>query len=239
MLIGTSALADDVWTIPDPKKVPDDEMGRLIHRGAYVVEETYEIIGPEVADAAKRYAGNNLACASCHMLNGTVKFGFPLAGVSEPIEDKVNTCLVINMSGRPLPADAPEMTAIVAYVRFLGSQMTPAQAAAGRGVRPLAVAGNAAQGKAVFAEICAVCHSRNGLGKRTGVIGDAHGYRVPPLWGKDSFTGKSPLMRPEVLAGFIHNNMPDGASWDNPVLTPEDSANAAAYILTAPRPQKE
>ena len=61
-----------------------------------------------------------------------------------------------------------EMRAIVAYVRFLGSQMTPAQAAEGRGPHPLARAGNPAEGKAVFAEVCMICHARNGLGRGFG-----------------------------------------------------------------------
>ena len=55
--------------------------GMQIRAGRDLVTATYTYIGPQVADPAKRYAGNNLACTNCHLLAGTKKFGLPLFGL--------------------------------------------------------------------------------------------------------------------------------------------------------------
>ena len=52
-----------------------------VRQGRDLVTATYAHIGPEVADPAKRYAGNNLACVNCHLKAGTKKFGIPLFGL--------------------------------------------------------------------------------------------------------------------------------------------------------------
>ena len=241
MLLGATVVfaTEAPWPVADINTASQDAEGALIRKGAALVEETFKYIGPELADPAARIAGNNLACTSCHLRNGTGKLALPLAGAAEPLDAKINNCLVTNMNGRPLAADAPEMVALIAYIRFLGAKMNPAQAAEGRGL-PLPVsAGNPVEGRKVFAEVCMICHAGNGLGKREGSIGDGRGYIVPPVWGKDSFSSASALMKLPVLANFVHANMPDGATWDQPALSPEDAINAAAFILTAPRPHRD
>src|SRR5262245_35294665 len=55
--------------------------GELIAFGFRLVAETYAHIGPEVADSTKRFAGNNLACQSCHIDAGTKRSALPLVGV--------------------------------------------------------------------------------------------------------------------------------------------------------------
>ena len=93
--------------------------------GRALTVETYAHIGPEVADPAMRYAGNNLACQSCHLDAGTKAFGLPFVGVFGDfpqyrpregvvgsIEDRVNGCMARSMNGRVLPYDGPEMRAL-------------------------------------------------------------------------------------------------------------------------------
>src|SRR5262245_53175361 len=70
-----------VWTVPEIGALPDDDYGRLVRRGRDLVTATYAHIGPEVADPAKRFAGNNLACGNCHLQAGTKKFGIALFGL--------------------------------------------------------------------------------------------------------------------------------------------------------------
>ena len=229
--------AADAWTIPDVKALPDDATGRPIKEGQHLFTETYQAMGPEVADEAKRFAGNNLACSSCHLDEGLRKFGNPIVGVGPGVEDKINNCLVTSMNGRPLAAGSAELTALVAYIKFLDSKIPPDQAAAGHG-QAIGAAGNSAEGKKIYTDVCAACHQRNGLGNRNGDIGDRKGYLVPPLWGKDSFGAQAPFTKPGILASFIHNNMPQGTTWEAPVLSPEDAANVAAFVLGAPRPGK-
>src|SRR5918997_5482526 len=89
---------------------------------------------PQVADPAKRYAGNNLACTNCHLQAGTKKFGLPLFGLlgdfpqysarigaDISIQDRLNSCMTRSMNGRALPNDSAEMQALVAYVAFLST----------------------------------------------------------------------------------------------------------------------
>lgn len=89
---------------------------------------------------SKRYAGNNLACASCHTDAGMRKFGNPLVGsyVSFPqyrgredkianIESYLNGCMERSMNGKKLPLDSEELLAMVTYLRFLSTDI-PADA---------------------------------------------------------------------------------------------------------------
>src|SRR5271167_40717 len=62
---------DTIWTVPEVGALPDDDYGRLVRRGRDLITATYTHIGPEVADPAKRFAGNNLACNDCHLEAGT------------------------------------------------------------------------------------------------------------------------------------------------------------------------
>jgi len=71
------------WTVPQVGALPDDDHGRLVRRGRDLITATYAYIGPQVSDAARRYAGNNLACSNCHLEAGTKKFAIPIFGLFE------------------------------------------------------------------------------------------------------------------------------------------------------------
>jgi thiosulfate dehydrogenase len=234
---GASARAEGGWIIPDITTLPDDEAGRLVRQGKRLIGETYRLIGPEVPSAAKQKTGNNLACRNCHLDDGTRKFGLPLLGQGEGIEDKINFCMTRSMNGRPLDSDSPEMKAITAYLAFISSAMPAVESAKGGGRLLAAAPGSPEDGKRIFAQDCANCHRSNGLGRRNGQRDDAGGYLAPPLWGPDSFSAKSPLAEPAVLASYIYANMPLEAFYDRPLLSPQDAANVAAFILAAPRPE--
>ena len=67
--------------MPEVGALPRDAAGMQIRKGRDLITATYTYIGPRVADPAKRYAGNNLACTNCHLDAGTKKFGLPLFGL--------------------------------------------------------------------------------------------------------------------------------------------------------------
>ena len=132
--------------MPEVGALPDNDYGRLVRRGRDLVTATYAHIGPEVSDPAKRYAGNNLACGDCHLEAGTKRFGLPVfglygdfpkysarAGAEITIEDRVNSCMTRSMNGRAMPADAPELQAFVAYIKFLSTGVPPDQRIPGLG----------------------------------------------------------------------------------------------------------
>lgn len=242
------------WSVPEIGALPDDEHGRLVRRGRDLVTATYAHIGPAVADPAKRYAGNNLACSNCHLNAGTKKFGIPLWGLKDQfpsysweagheitIEDRLNSCMTRSMNGKPLPNDSPEMKALVAYINFLSTGLQPAEKLSGLGEGKMPYlnrAADPARGKAIFARSCATCHGLDGLGIPRSRADMAQGYMVPPLWGPDSFNNGAGMATLNTAANFIHFNMPNGTSYTQPRLTQADAWDVAAYVISQPRPQR-
>ena len=246
--------AQTPWIVPDVDKLPDDDWGRTVRYGRDLVSKTASLIGPEVANPAQRFAGNNLTCQNCHLEAGTKEFGLPFQGVYADfpnyrarsgavgtIEDRIQGCMVRSMNGRELPADGAEMTAMVAYMKFLSLGHPVGAPTPGRGTAPLPEltrAADPAHGKVVYGQICYACHGDNGQGARAGLAGDARGYIIPPLWGPDSFNDGAGMMRLGVTAGFVHSNMPNGTSWQNPTVAPADAWDVAAFVNSQPRPHK-
>ena len=242
------------WTVLNVDTLRDDDWGRTVRYGRDLITKTYALIGPEVADASHRYSGNNLACESCHLEAGTKKFGLPFQGVYADfpnyrarsgavgtIEGRLNACMTRSMNGSALALDSPQMTAIVAFLKFLSTGRPVGAPTPGRGPGRMAEMTRAAdpvRGKTIYAQTCAACHGENGQGQRTGRVGDAGGYSVPPLWGDDSFNNGAGMDRLISTANFIHNNMPIGTTWQQPVLSVEDSWDIAAFVLSQPRPHK-
>jgi len=246
--------ADIAWSVPDIDKLPGDAWGKLVRLGRDLTVATYAHIGPEVADPAQRYAGNNLSCQNCHLAGGTKQFGLPFVGVFADfpqyrgregkvgsLEDRINGCMERSMNGRALPLDSTEMAAFVAYIKFLSTGVAIGAQTSGRGpgdMPKLMRAADLDHGKAVFGQNCASCHGLDGQGKRHGPVGDAAGYEFPPLWGPDSFNDGAGMNRLISAANFVHGNMPNGTVWTAPALSAEDAWDVAAYFESRPRPAR-
>jgi len=242
------------WQAPDINKLPDDKYGQMVRQGKVLMEQTYKHIGPEVKDVNKRYAGNNMACVSCHVDVGTRKFGNPWVGtfVSFPqyrgredavstTEERVNGCMERSMNGKKLPLDSVEMKAMTSYLHFLSTGISVGAKLEGGGtlkLKALARAADPAAGKLVYAATCLACHGDKGQGVRRGTVGDADGYQFPPLWGSDSYNDGAGMARVTLAAGFIKGNMPSGTTHLNAVLTDEQAFDVSAYINSQPRPVK-
>jgi thiosulfate dehydrogenase len=249
-----SAPDASVWRIPDVGALPDDARGRQIRRGRELVTQTYALIGPHAIDPADRFAGNDLACGDCHLQAGTKKFGLPLFGLygdfprysfrrgtEISIEDRVNSCMTRSLNGRPLPIVSPQMQALVAYVKFLASDMTKGEPLPGHGAGDMAELDRAAEparGEKIYAEVCRRCHREDGGGLPRDPQALAAGYAVPPLWGDDSFNDGAGMARIATMANFVHSNMPPGADYLNPRISAEDAWDVAAYVESQPRPRE-
>jgi thiosulfate dehydrogenase len=246
--------AQQIWTVPEIGALPNNANGRLVRRGRDLIAATYAYIGPEVADRAKRFAGNNLACGNCHLQAGTKKFGIPLfgllgefprhsarSGAPMTIEDRLNSCMTRSMNGRALPVGAPEMQAMVAYIKFLSTGVAPGQLLPGMGTGKMPELDRPAdpvRGERGYANACLTCHGPNGAGIRRSLPTTDLGYMVPPLWGSDSFNDGAGMARLIAAANFIHFNMPHGVDYLNPQLSPEQAWDIAAYVISQPRPHK-
>ena len=122
------------WTPPDIGTVGDDAFVKLVKYGYALFTDTANEIGPAVSDAAKRFAGNNLACQNCHLRAGTQPYAMPLTGVwgqfpqyrgregaVDILEERINGCMERSMNGRALPLGSREMKAFSSYMRWLST----------------------------------------------------------------------------------------------------------------------
>src|SRR5215831_869001 len=159
-----------IWTVPEIGALPNNTHGRLVRRGRDLITANYAHIGPEVADEFPHYSARS--------------------GAEMTIEDWVNACMTRSMNGRPLPAAAPEMQALLAYSKFLSTGVAPGQLLPGLGTGNMPELDRAAdpvRGAASYANACVACHGPNGAGIRRSLPTTDLGYMVPPLWGNDSF----------------------------------------------------
>jgi thiosulfate dehydrogenase len=241
------------WPNPNPDTMPAGLLKDTVLYGRKVFNETYAVVGPEVADRAMRYAGNNLSCKNCHLGGGTQKFAIPMIGVYgmfpadmarendvRTLEDRIQGCMERSMNGRSLPVTGKEMKGLVAYIQFLSRDIPVGKAPEGRGTPPLPPMARAAdpkRGQQVFHDYCEECHQADGKGMRNGAAGDAKGYMYPPLWGPDSFNDGAGMNRVITSSAFIHANMPFGTHYDQPQVTAEDAWDVAAYINSQDRPK--
>lgn len=240
--------------VPAIDKLADDEYGRLVRYGHELTTRTFAHIGPEVKDPKMRYAGNNLACSSCHQENATKPFAMPWIGVTaafpqyrgreddiQTVEDRVNGCMQRSMAGKPLPLDSREMKAYLTYTHFLSREIpvgAKVEGAATMQSKPPNRRADLAAGAKVYVEKCQVCHGENGEGKRVGVPGDALGYQFPPVWGEDSFNTGAGMNRIIMAMRFIKHNMPLGANHTTTVLSDEEAFDVAGLIVSKPRREK-
>lgn len=248
------AVNQKEWQKPDIGKLADDPFGKSVRHGRVLMEQTHKYIRPEVRDAKQRYAGNNLACVSCHVDAGGRPFGNPWVGtfVSFPqyrgredaistTEERINGCMERSMNGRPLPLNGIEMKAMLSYLKFLSTGIAVGTQIEGAGTLKLKMLTRAADpvaGEKVYAHTCIACHGDKGQGLRRGKTGDGEGYQFPPLWGPDSYNTGAGMARITLAAGFIKGNMPSGVTHTTAALTDEQAFDVAAYVNSQPRPVK-
>jgi thiosulfate dehydrogenase len=252
---GAAAQSQTIWTVPEIGALPRDSYGQQVRIGRDLITATYAYIGPHVNDLSNRFAGNDLACTNCHLQAGTKKFGIPLFGLfgefpqysarigaEITIEDRINSCMARSMNGKPLPADSPEMQALVTYIKFLSTGVSAGERLPGLGVGKmpeLTRAADPARGRTVYASSCIACHGPDGAGIGNSVRGSDLGYMMPPLWGSDSFNDGAGMARLITIANFLHFNMPHGADYLDPQLTVDEAWDVAAYVIAQSRPHKE
>ena len=190
----------DCYAVRDVEKLPASRQNDLITYGHQLVINTQRYLGPDVADAAMRFAGNNLACVNCHLRAGLQPFAAPLVSTytSFPmmvdgrvitLSERINGCMTRSMNGRALPADGHEMEALVAYMDFLGQGTPTGIRVPGMGLRPVSQPDQrpaAERGRRVYAAQCARCHGEDGQGRLRSAR-PRDGYEAPPVWA----TGRS------------------------------------------------
>src|SRR5215469_1650528 len=142
-----------------------------------------------VAIATSRPVRRNSDCRCSALYDDFPQYS-ARAGGEISIEDRINSCMTRSMNGRPLANDAPEMQAMVAYIKFLSTGVARDQHLPGLGtgqMPELKRAADPARGEPQYASHRAACHKIDGSGVRGSAAGSDLGYIMPPLWGRDTF----------------------------------------------------
>jgi thiosulfate dehydrogenase len=217
--------------------------------GQRLIRYTAREIGSGQTDPARRFSGNNLACASCHMESGRTPGTLSLMesaskypafsardGIQGDLADRINGCMQRSMNGRPLLKDSVEMRAMISYIEQLGRQHQAMGESRRLAAEPAAFVepdrkADVENGSKVYRSRCLICHGANGEGlKATAQLAD--GYLFPPLWGPDSYNIGAGMARVLTAARFIKARMPLG----NPALTDDEAFDVAAYMNAQQRP---
>lgn len=232
--------------LPLPLATPKTEWEKAhwddIQMGYRVATATYETIGA-------KNVGNRMHCQSCHLNGG----GNPQASwwvhmekrypnqSGTTLQERINGCFERSMNGRPLcdgeqACDAnPFMRGLTTYMEWLtrvydatpSKQITPLP----HGFPgDLTGQGNYAKGKAIYTQKCAFCHNNDGQGRYA-----SHTYFRPALWGPHSYNACAGMAKPEMLANFLHANMPYTSGG---MLTKQEANDLATYIDQQCRPGK-
>ncbi|MDE2578545.1 MAG: c-type cytochrome [Hyphomicrobiales bacterium] len=218
-------------------KVPEDEFGKMARLGEAIFHDTRANAGA--------FVGNDLQCRNCHLDDGRHANSAPLwaAYLVYPAyrkkDHEVNTfqsrmqgCFRYSMNGKAPELGDKVLVALEAYAYAMAKGGPTGVAVAGQGYPRLAEPAtlDAAHGKAVFAEKCAVCHGADGAGQN-----DASGQTTfPPLWGARSYNWGAGMASISNAAAFVKANMPLSQAGS---LSDKDAWDVAAFIDSQERPQ--
>jgi len=241
-------IGDKLWVAPDTSLIPKTPDGNLIRYGRKLIAQTSIYLGPK---GKVKAISNGMNCQNCHLEAGTKPYGNNYGSVAslyprfrdrsntfESIEKRINDCVERSLNGEVLDSLSIEMKAIVAYIKWLGKDVAKGENAKGSGLMDLTYLDREAdslKGHQLYSLKCSSCHGNDGEG-----IMRFNGteYLYPPVWGEHSFNTGAGIYRISNFAKYIRANMPQGATYDKPQLSEEESWDISAYVLSLPRPKK-
>lgn len=217
------------FRVPEESEIKDSVTLASVRRGRALIHNT--------RDSLPGHVGARLACASCHVNDGTVANAMPLVGAYtrfpqfrgrsgkvDLLEDRINDCLERSMNGKALDMKSRDMHDMVTYMAFLSRGFPPGREMQGQGVPKLGpLKGDTARGRQIFAVTCVACHGADGNGSAV----------APPLWGPHSFNIGAGMARRNTAAAYIHQMMPQNKPG---TLTPQQAFDLAAYVTSRSRP---
>ena len=117
---------------PEKLILTNSSVTEEVRKGYYLVSESFKYMGPLAKNPELRYAGNNLSCTNCHLNGGTLSGSASWIGIVDrfpqfggrankmgTLEDRINGCMERSMNGKAFPSDAPQLKAMIAYMRWL------------------------------------------------------------------------------------------------------------------------
>lgn len=240
-----------LWTAPSDWRMDRlniEEKEKVIY-GRELIAHTAQYLGP---NGSVRQMSNGMNCQNCHLQAGTQPWGNNYFGVystyprfrarsgsKESIVKRVNDCLERSLNGKTLDSASYEMQSILAYIKWLGTDVPKKTVPKGTGifkVKYLTRAANPDNGRLVYEKNCQSCHQADGQGVKAI---DNKTYTYPPLWGEHSYNTGAGLFRLSMFAGYVKFNMPLGTSYEQPKLSDDEAWDVAAFVNSMPRPTKD
>ena len=240
-----------VWTAPSDWRLMylDSSERDLVKYGRELIAHTSEYLGPK---GSVLQTSNGMNCQNCHLNAGTQPWGnnyfavqstYPKfrarSGTKENQIKRVNDCFQRSLNGKALDSTGREMRAILAYIKWLGNDVEKDKIPRGSGIfklKGMKRACDPSKGLEVYVAKCQSCHQADGGGL---LAENGKSYTYPPLWGKNSYNHGAGLFRISNFAGYVKYNMPQGTTYEKPVLTDEEAWDVAAYVNSMPRPSKD
>lgn len=232
----------------DIEKLSNSDRDSIILYGYKLFSFTSELLGNN--NLEDKYVGNGLSCTNCHLENGTKAYAIPLIGVDKrfpqyrgrenkigTLEERINGCFERSMNGKKLPIESEEMRAFIAYIKWIGRYVERDEKVNGIGLKSIKIPNrivNLNNGKLVYQKHCVICHGEDGKG----VMLNNNKYEFPPLWGEKAYNNGAGMTRVITAAQFIKYNMPNGTTFNNPVLNDDEAYDVAGYINQQKRPEK-
>jgi thiosulfate dehydrogenase len=220
-----------------------------VQYGRELIAHTSEYLGPK---GSVLQMSNGMNCQNCHLNAGTqpwannyfaVQSTYPKfrarSGTVENQIKRVNDCFQRSLNGKALDSTGREMRAILAYIKWLGNDVEKDKIPRGAGIfklKGMKRACDPSKGLEVYVAKCQSCHQADGGGL---LAENGKSYTYPPLWGKNSYNHGAGLFRISNFAGYVKYNMPQGTTYEKPVLTDEEAWDVAAYVNSMPRPSKD
>lgn len=222
---------------PEIGDIPDSKYGEMVTlgRNIFVNTQTY----------ARRYVGNGLNCANCHLQEGRKPYAAPI-WAAYPMypqfrnktrsmisyQEQIQECFRYSLNGIAPTLDSPEMKALVAYSHWLSTGAPYNLELPGRGYARLSKPRDptSVNGEELYHERCALCHGADGQGKK---FKNRRGYMFPPLWGPDAANRASTMSSAKGCAQFVRANMPLGKGW---TLSDIESWDVCTFIWLQDRP---
>lgn len=242
--------AEQPWLESKANEIPKGKEGDLIRYGMQLLSNTSELIGPNTPNQSLRFSGNNLNCTTCHQtgpsgLPGTKKYSAPWTNVINDypqLDKKTMTVFSLEMriqgmlgkGQKTIKNDSKEMKAMVAYMMWLGRKAKPNQNMIGTKLNGNIILPNRPadpiKGKTLYAAHCVACHGDQGLGAKKPNFDNGGGYTFPPIAGGDTYDDGGHMFMIPLMTAFLYNNMPQGASYEKPLLSVSDAYDIAAYV---------
>lgn len=225
------------------------ENRNLVSYGKELIAHTSAYLGPK---GSVRQISNGMNCQNCHLLAGTQPWGnnyfavqatYPKfrerSGTKENQVKRISDCFERSLNGKAPDSTSREMKAMLAYIKWLGTDVPKNESPKGSGIfklKGLKRAADPALGSIVYNKKCQSCHQAKGEGM---LADDGKSYTYPPLWGPHSYNIGAGLYRISNLAGYVKYNMPFGVTYKTPQLSDEEAWDVAAFINSMPRPIKD